>query len=560
MLRFTSTTTLKFVALAALSTLSACTSLEGTAPRVEKWEWMPEDASADGTYAYDDANDDARANADADADARARAAEDKKEETRSTRSGNWPTQSSNNTLNCTSMAFPTGDARSSAIGIEKCVPREVRLNQPFDYDIIVTNLTGNTLDDVVVTDTVNNTYKYAKSTPAGQSGAAGSMTWALGDMKPHETKVIKVSGAATTEGAIAGCSSFSYSSALCSNIPVVSPQLKLVKTGPAEALKCEEITYNFEVSNTGTGSINNVRISDPLPAGLAMVDGKKTVDFNVGTLTAGQTRQFSAKVIADKSGKFENQATAAADGASTESDVVATTVRQPVLVITQDCPEKSFIGRGLEYSITVTNKGDGPARDTIIEQTLPANTQFSSASDGGKMVGGKATWNLGTLAPNATKTITTALSASAAGKYATSVTAKAYCAAPVSANCSSEITGIPAILLEVVDIEDPVRIGENETYVITVTNQGSAVDTNIVVTVNLEANQQYVSSTGTTNGTASGQTVTFAPVASLAPKEKASFRVVVKNVKPGDVRFKVSMDSDQLTRSVDETEATNVYE
>jgi uncharacterized repeat protein (TIGR01451 family) len=225
-----------------------------------------------------------------------------------------------------------------------------------------------------------------------------------------------------------------------------------------------------------------------------------------------------------------------------------------------NCPGKQFLGRGLDYSVTVTNKGDGPARDTIIENTLPANSQFSSASDGGKMVGGKAVWILGTLAPNATKTVTMSLSASASGTYANAATAKAYCAAPVSANCSSEITGIPAILLEVVDVEDPVQLGNNETYVITVTNQGSAQDTNIKIAVTLEGNQQYVSSSGTTTGTASGQTVNFAPLAVLGAKEKATFRVVVKNVKTGDVRFKVSMTSDQLTRSVDETEATNVYE
>ena len=52
----------------------------------------------------------------------------------------------------------------------------------------------------------------------------------------------------------------------------------------------------------------------------------------------------------------------------------------------------------------------------------------------------------------------------------------------------------------------------------------------------------------------------FAPLAKPAPKAKAEWRVVVKAVKAGDVRFKVTMNTDQLTRPVEETESTNLYE
>jgi hypothetical protein len=36
--------------------------------------------------------------------------------------------------------------------------------------------------------------------------------------------------------------------------------------------------------------------------------------------------------------------------------------------------------------------------------------------------------------------------------------------------------------------------------------------------------------------------------------------VVVSAVRPGDVRFKVIMNSDELTRPVEESEATHLYE
>ena len=147
-----------------------------------------------------------------------------------------------------------------------------------------------------------------------------------------------------------------------------------------------------------------------------------------------------------------------------------------------------------------------------------------------------------------------------AGTFVNNVSARGYCAKAVTDSCETKVTGIPAILLEVVDIEDPVRVGDVETYVITVTNQGSAPDENIAITCTLESYQAYESSSGPTTATVRGNVITFAPLPTLAPKQKATFRVKAKSVRTGDVRFKVSMNSDQLTRPVEETESTHIYE
>ena len=53
--------------------------------------------------------------------------------------------------------------------------------------------------------------------------------------------------------------------------------------------------------------------------------------------------------------------------------------------------------------------------------------------------------------------------------------------------------------------------------------------------------------------------MTFAPLRTLAPKAKATWRVVVKAVEQDDTRFKVSMNTDEFERPVEETEATNLY-
>ena len=122
------------------------------------------------------------------------------------------------------------------------------------------------------------------------------------------------------------------------------------------------------------------------------------------------------------------------------------------------------------------------------------------------------------------------------------------------------MTGISALSMEVIDVEDPVRVGSHATYIIRVENQGSATATNISIGCMLEDYVRYVSSAGATASSQQGQTLRFFPLASLAPKTTAAWRVVVEAVRPGDARFKATMHADQLTRPVEETESTHLYE
>jgi len=380
-------------------------------------------------------------------------------------------------------------------------------------------------------------------------------------MKPHETKVITIRGQATTEQIVTSCAQVTYNSYLCSSIDVVQPKLKLVKSAPAEVLKCDEFTYTLEVSNTGTGTLKGVTISDPLPNGIKTTDGASNLNIRVGDLASGQSKKYRVSVEAGKTGRFLNKATAQSEGGiKAASQEVATVVRAPKLAITKTGPKKLFIGRSATYDITVKNTGDGEARKATLEDTVPAGATFVSATNGGTFANGKVSWSFGDMAPNASRKVSVTVKPAGIGTIRDMATARAFCAEAVSASSQTEFAGIPAILLEVIDVQDPIRVGDQVTYVITATNQGSAPGTNVKIVATLEDNEQYVSSTGATTGRISGSVITFAPLGTLGVGQKATWKVTVKAVKAGDVRFKVQMNSDQLTRPVDETEATNLYE
>lgn len=461
---------------------------------------------------------------------------------------------------CANLYYPTGIAQTSAIHVSKCAPPEVGVGAPFNYTITVRNLTDITLNNVILTDQLAANYQFDSAQPAASGHEGTNLWWQLDHLSPRATAKFVVTGSATASGKLVNCVKVKYDLSQCLAINVTDPQISLTKTTEEEACQCDAIPTKLVVTNTGTGAARDVKIVDELPDGMTTSDGRNAVAFNVGTLAQGQSREFAFNIKAGRSGSFINTAIATAAGGLHAESTTSTLVTKPVLEITKTAPQKRYLNRKFQYDITVTNRGDGMAKNTVIEDPLPAGTRWVKASDGGQVHGRALRWNIGNLGPGQSRSVSVTVTASRIGDVRNIATARAYCADNVSAEAITSIQGIPAILLEVVDLTDPIEIGNETVYQITVTNQGSSPDTNITVQCGLEDQMQYVSSSGATPGVAEGQTIAFSPVPSLAPGAKASWRVRIKAVGTGDVRFTVNMNSDQLQRDVRETESTNFYE
>lgn len=454
-----------------------------------------------------------------------------------------------------SQAYPI----SGAIRIEKVMPQTVQLNAPFEYTITAVNTTDLTLSDVVITERLHDDLKYVDSTPKGTL-AGNVVTWNMDTLGPRASQRITLKVSAGKVGCVQTCADATYVVLACAKTQVVQPALEIVKTAPQRVTICDNIPFQFTVTNKGTGTATNVRLTDTLPNGLK-ADGKTSIDLSLGNLAPGQSVSRTVVVKADKTGTYRNQATAVADGnLKAESGVTQTVVTQPVLTIEKTGSRNEWIGRTISYDIVVANKGDAPAVETVVTDTIPGNVTEVRASDNGQVAAGKVTWNLGTMAPGASRKLTVSYKPSGAGEFRNEARATAVCAQAVAASAATQIAGIPAVLLEVIDVDDPIEVGKNETYIITVTNQGSAPDTNIRMKVFLEDSMEYVSASGATRGAFADGAVTFEALPSLAPKAKAEWRVVVKAVKTGDVRLRVTMNTQELQREVMETEATRFFE
>ena len=456
--------------------------------------------------------------------------------------------------------WPSGDRANSAVLVERLTPIDVRRSAEFSYEIRLTNLTRRAMDGLTLTERFPGGFQARSFTPEPSRREREVCLWTLRELAPGVAYTIRVTGSTDQPQELNWCATLSVDAAICSSTKVVEPRLALIKSMPPEVLICEEIPIRMTVSNTGSGTARNVQVTDTLPAGLTLPDGKNGMLFNVGDLAGGQSRDLAAIARATRPGQFRNPAMAKEEGGGPGVEASATTiVREPKLVVTKTGPNRRFLGRSATFDISVQNVGDGPARDTILVDNIPGGVDIVSADDGGRASGGQISWSLGTLPPGAGKTVHVTLKPTQIGRITNTATARALCT-EASATATLEVQGIPAILLEVIDVEDPIEVGGNITYEIVVTNQGSSAGTNIVLECTLPTEQQFVSATGATQGVAAGNAVRYAPLASLAPKMRAKYVLTAKALKAGDVLFKVSMTSDQTDSPVEETEATRFYE
>ena len=96
-------------------------------------------------------------------------------------------------------------------------------------------------------------------------------------------------------------------------------------------------------------------------------------------------------------------------------------------------------------------------------------------------------------------------------------------------------------------------------YEVRVFNQGSAPSPNVRLVVTLPEGLVPIRGEGPAANRVQGQQVLFEPLASMAPRADAIYRIRARATRPGDYRFRAELLSDQLARPVVAEENTHAY-
>ena len=118
---------------------------------------------------------------------------------------------------------------------------------------------------------------------------------------------------------------------------------------------------------------------------------------------------------------------------------------------------------------------------------------------------------------------------------------------------------MPAVRVEVVDDPDPVEIGGETVYTISVMNQGTAQDSNVEVTAVFPNSMKPLAVAGAIGSQIQGQKVIFAPVPVIDPKQEIIYRIKAQALSVDDARLKVYVKTNLLETPVIEEESTHLY-
>jgi uncharacterized repeat protein (TIGR01451 family) len=404
---------------------------------------------------------------------------------------------------------------------------ETNVNAPFDATFTVTNSGDAPAHDA----------RLDVQLGAGLQTADGTtFPLNLGTIAPGQSVSRPVRLVATTEGTFTVSTNASSpqgnaTSQCACTVTAVKGNLEIAKRcEPGQVSVGEQVRFVVTVSNTGRGSLSNVMLVDDYPDGITPNTANSVA---VGDLAPGQSAVFEFLGTTTRPGRFLNTARATADGQPEKSASCEVVVVQCALTVGLICPGRIGFGEPGNFTVKVSNTGDGPATGCVVRLT-----------HGPCLDGGVIDVPIGALAPGQSFTHDWVARGRANAKC--SVVAEASCnGCQARDQCEVEVTGLPAIQTEMVDKDLQKNekgifvVGEELLYVLEVQNDVATESTPpLKIVLSLPAELQFVSATGTrgVTFTGGGQSATSTEFR-LDVNEKifVEFRVKAVAVPPGNL-------------------------
>ena len=379
-------------------------------------------------------------------------------------------------------------------------------------------------------------------------------------MQPGDEIAISMQVTPEAEGEIGSVAQVGFAGKATARTISTRPLLKIEHTAPKQVMIGQEVRLGVTITNPGSGAATGVIVEEDVPDGLSHVGGS-ALEYEIGVLRPGETRELELTLKAEKPGVLENTILVRGEGNLTSQHRVQIEVISPQLQVGVSGPKKRFLDRQATYSVTVANPGTAAARDVQIIAYLPKGMKYVSSDSEGQYDAGQnaVLWGLEELPPAKSGTVKFVATPVETGEQKIRVEGKADLGLSVASEQSVQVDAASELVFSITDLNDPIEVGTETTYEVRVSNKGSKPATNVLLAAALPNEIKLLSGEGPSRAATKGQQISFAPVGRINSGEEVTFKIHAQGVRAGDHLIRVQLSSDESATPVTKEESTQVY-
>lgn len=450
-----------------------------------------------------------------------------------------------------------------SVAIEKFAPAEIQVGRSATFEIRVRNAGQVPAHEVIVTDQVPQGTRLEATNPQAQRAADGSLVWQIGDMQPGDEMVLSMQVLPEQEGEIGSVAHVTFAGRATARSVCTRPLLAIEHTAPKQVLIGEAVRLSITISNPGTGAATGVIVEEDVPEGLTHVAGSE-LEYEIGTLRPGETRQLELQLTADKAGLIENLVTVRGEGNLIAQHKAQIEVIAPQLEVVVNGPKIRYLQRQATYTLSIENPGTAAARSVQLVAFLPKGMKFQSTDAEGQYdpTQHAVFWSLEELPANKSGSVNLVAVPIEPGEQRLRVEGKADLGLTAQQEQIVQVEAKSELVFDIVDLNDPIEVGTETVYEIRVSNNGTRPATGVEVVAGFPERGELkpVSADGHSRGEVRGQQVSFEPVGRINPGEEVTFRVHAQGMAKGDHVIAVQIRSAEFPQAVTREESTRVYD
>lgn len=282
-------------------------------------------------------------------------------------------------------------------------------------------------------------------------------------------------------------------------LTVGSADVQIIKTASTlTPFKGGQITFTLVAKNNGPGTALNVKVTDVLPTGYTFIPpgspnyNNVTGIWSIPSLNANASETLTINATVKPAGIYTNTATISSstidlvEGNNSSSVTPVPTLMADLEISKTADLQRPDVGGLINFTLTAKNNGPGDATSVVVTDLLPDGYLFESTTATAKAYNpSTGRWTVGTLAGNATATISIRARVKAAGNYTNTATISGAQPDNFPENNSATFTPDPQPVADLsltksVNQASP-EVGANIVFTVNVTNNGPSSATAVKV-------------------------------------------------------------------------------